>query len=112
MTEDKFAKDTIEMIESLPAETKDASLGFDKATGVRATALMMAVKYADTATIKDGVMYQAKHAMPLRITRPQSLQYHDPDRPDVSGPIIDRAHWPWSAFDDWCGEHTPKEPSP
>ena len=62
MTEDKFAKDTKEMIESLPAEIKDASLGFDKATVVRATALMMAVKYADTATIKDGVMYQAKKA--------------------------------------------------
>lgn len=39
------------------------------------------------------------------ITRPQVLAYHDPARPEAAGPLIDRAEWPWTAFDDWCGVH-------
>lgn len=35
----------------------------------------------------------------------QALPYHDPDRPSAAGPIVERGAWPWTAFDDWCGEH-------
>lgn len=38
-----------------------------------------------------------------------ALPYHDPDRPEAAGPIITRAKWPWTAFDDWCGAHDPKD---
>lgn len=32
------------------------------------------------------------------------LPYHDPDRPEAAGPYIRRGEWPWTAFDDRCGE--------
>ena len=37
-----------------------------------------------------------------------ALPYHDPDRPEVAGPIIWVGAWPWTAFDDWCGHFAPK----
>ena len=40
---------------------------------------------------------------PPKLTRHQVLAYHDPDRLDEPGPLIDRGVWPWTAFDDWCG---------
>lgn len=46
------------------------------------------------------------------ITRPMVLAYHDPDRPDEPGPLIDLGQWPWVAFDDWCGEGEEKAESP
>ena len=46
---------------------------------------------------------------PPVITRSQALTYHDPDRPGVAGPIVDRAYWPWTAFDDWCGRYQPHD---
>lgn len=52
------------------------------------------------------------HNMPLGSCRrstpsvhaPQVLAYHDPDRPEVAGPVIARGGWLWTAFDDWCGD--------
>lgn len=38
----------------------------------------------------------------------RALPYHDPDRPGEAGPIVYIATWPWTAFDDWCGEHQSK----
>ena len=36
-----------------------------------------------------------------------TLPYHDPDRPTAAGPMIPRGEWPWTAFDNWCGEFSP-----
>ncbi len=38
-----------------------------------------------------------------RMGEQEVLPYHDPDRPDAAGPLIQRGAWPWTAFDDWCG---------
>lgn len=38
----------------------------------------------------------------------QSLAYHDPDRPNVPGPLVRRGVWPWTAVDDWCGSFSDK----
>lgn len=38
----------------------------------------------------------------------EALAYHDPDRPTVPGPLIQRGVWPWTAIDDWCGKHEAK----
>ncbi len=42
----------------------------------------------------------------------KALPYHDPDRPAEAGPIVLRGVWLWTAFDDWCGEHEPRDPKP
>jgi hypothetical protein len=40
------------------------------------------------------------------LTRPQELQNRDGRKLEVP-----RAEWPWTAFDDWCGEfHVKHEP--
>lgn len=36
-------------------------------------------------------------------SRPETLAYHDPDRPEAAGPLIARGEWRWTAFDDFCG---------
>ena len=43
-----------------------------------------------------------------KIVKAQVLAYHDPDRPNIPGPIIMRGEWPWTTFDDFCGMHSPK----
>ena len=53
--------------------------------------------------------YGTCRVRPPALTRPQALTYHDPDRPEVAGPIVDRAYWPWTAFDDWCGGFSAKK---
>ena len=50
--------------------------------------------------------YGKCRAKPPILTQPKALTYHDPDRPEVAGPIVDMARWPWTAFDDWCGGFT------
>lgn len=45
------------------------------------------------------------------IGHPQVLAYHDPNRPHVAGPLIERGEWRWTAFDDWCGDFKRKPAS-
>lgn len=40
--------------------------------------------------------------------RVQVLTYHDSARPSVSGPMVQRGEWPWTAFDDWCALFYPR----
>lgn len=48
------------------------------------------------------------HAEVPRLTHAQVLAYRDPDRPEATGPLVQRGEWPWTAFDDWCARHDPK----
>ena len=55
--------------------------------------------------------YGTCHREPPRITKPMVLPYHDPDRPSEAGPMIERAEWPWTSFDDRCSQHETKTES-
>ncbi len=52
---------------------------------------------------------QCRRNPPALTDKLQVLPYRDPDQPHQLDIVVPKGVWPWVTFDDWCGEHQPRD---